>query len=62
MRIFHYTSTTTEKLLNYVVLACVDGKEALITMHCDINDCPAYAEKFMKGAVKKQPEKSLRFM
>lgn len=48
--IFHYTSTTVDKnLFNYIVLACVDGKEALITMHCDINDCPAYAEKFMKA-------------
>lgn len=48
--IFCYTSTTTEKnLLNYVVIACVDGKETLITMHCDINDCPLYAEKFMKS-------------
>ncbi len=46
---FYYTSTTINRnLLNYVVLGCLDGKEVMMTLHCNIEDCPEYAEKLMR--------------
>ena len=46
---FYYTSTTAQRdLLNYVVLSSLDGKEIMLTLHCNCKDCPAYAEKLMR--------------
>lgn len=47
--IFHYTSSIEERdFFNYIVLGCMDDRELLITMHCNLKDCLIYAEKFMK--------------
>lgn len=46
---FHYTSTSIDRdWLNFFVLLEIEGKEAVITLHCFAEDSPLLGIKFMQ--------------